>query len=95
MSFGPVIRRFGRVPIFLLGALLNLGVILGLFFWKPDEDAPVLFFVVAGVWGVADAIWQTQINGNYNTNYVKTTTTLPYSHSHSSYYENGLVRWYT
>jgi hypothetical protein len=31
--------------------------------WKPTPDNPVVFFIIAGIWGIADAIWQTQING--------------------------------
>jgi hypothetical protein len=34
-----------------------------LFLWKPNLDQKIVLFVIAGLWGVADAIWQTQING--------------------------------
>ena len=35
-----------------------------LFFWNPDpRQAPELYFVVIGLWGVAHAVWDTQING--------------------------------
>jgi len=65
ISFGPVIRRVGRIPIFILGALINYGIIVTMFEWKPDPETPVIFFVIAGFWGIGDAIWQTQINAFY------------------------------
>jgi hypothetical protein len=34
-----------------------------LFLWKPNLDQKIVLFIIAGLWGVADAIWQTQING--------------------------------
>jgi hypothetical protein len=36
---------------------------VSLFLWKPNLDQKFVLFVIAGLWGVADAIWQTQING--------------------------------
>lgn len=65
ISFGPVVRRFGRVPVYTLGALMNLAMIATMFGWKPDPDTPYVFFIIAGVWGAADAVWQTQINTLY------------------------------
>lgn len=32
-------------------------------FWRPHPDSPLVFFAIAGLWGVGDAVWQTQING--------------------------------
>lgn len=63
ISFGPVIRHLGRVPVFVLGAILNFSMILTMMFWRPDPTTPYIFFAIAGIWGVGDAIWQTQING--------------------------------
>ncbi len=63
VGFGPIIQYTGRVPIFLTGACLNTGTIFLLMNWKPTPDNPVVFFIIAGIWGIADAIWQTQING--------------------------------
>ncbi|XP_037084786.1 UNC93-like protein [Pollicipes pollicipes] len=64
-SFGFVIKRVGRVPIFALGALINYGVIITFIHWKPRPDEPYVFFILAALWGVADAVWQTQINALY------------------------------
>lgn len=35
-------------------------------FWRPHPENPLIFFAIAGLWGVGDAVWQTQINGKYN-----------------------------
>ncbi|XP_063607088.1 UNC93-like protein [Penaeus indicus] len=64
-SFSPLIKIVGRVPVFTLGALVNLGVIITLRYWTPTPDDLPVFFVLAGLWGVADAVWQTQINALY------------------------------
>jgi hypothetical protein len=52
-----------RVPVFLFGAVINTGLIIAMFLWEPNPDQKIVLFVMAGLWGVADAIWQTQING--------------------------------
>ena len=62
-SFGFVIKVVGRVPIFLFGAVVNTAVVVVLFQWAPNPDQAWVFYVLAGLWGVADAVWQTQING--------------------------------
>ena len=38
-----------------------------LLFWRPDPNQPMIFFLISGLWGVGDAVWQTQINGLYGT----------------------------
>lgn len=63
ISFGPVISKFGRIPVFVLGAIINAGVIAVLLVWTPNADESWMFFVLAGFWGVADGIWQCEING--------------------------------
>jgi hypothetical protein len=66
MAFGSIIKLTGRIPIFLLGAVLNVTVIAVLFNWMPNPDQNYVFFILAGLWGTADAVWQTQINCNKN-----------------------------
>lgn len=51
------------MAIFIFGALVNVAMIIVMLVWIPDPDSPIMFFVVAGFWGIGDAIWQTQING--------------------------------
>jgi hypothetical protein len=38
-----------------------------MFFWKPSANQIVVLFILAGLWGLADAVWQTQINSFYGT----------------------------
>lgn len=59
-----LIAKIGRVAIFLIGATLNLAVIMFLFLWRPNSEQAYFFFIVAALWGISDAVWQTQINGN-------------------------------
>ena len=47
------------------GAFINLAVILVLRLWTPNADEAYVFFIIAALWGISDAIWQTQINGMY------------------------------
>lgn len=62
LACGSVVKRVGRIPIFIFGAALNAALIITLFLWRPDPDYAVVFFVIAALWGLADSVWQTQIN---------------------------------
>ncbi|XP_066987251.1 LOW QUALITY PROTEIN: protein unc-93 homolog A-like [Macrobrachium rosenbergii] len=64
-GFSYVVKKWGRVPVFTLAFLINLAIMITLMYWKPHPDEIVWFFVIAGLWGVADAVWQTQINSLY------------------------------
>lgn len=44
-------------------ALANFCCIIALLFWRPDPHQLPVFFVFPALWGMADAIWQTQTNG--------------------------------
>lgn len=61
--FGSVMKYVGRVPIIILGFLAHGGLIITCLIWTPDANQPITFFIVSGVWGIGDAVWQTQING--------------------------------
>ena len=65
VSFSPLVKVVGRVPVFIMGAVVNFGVIISLIFWRPHPDDTPIFFILAALWGVSDAVWQTQINGEY------------------------------
>ncbi len=51
---------FVYVCYILLGATVTLGALFGMYFWQPESDAMVPIFILAGVWGITDGIWQTQ-----------------------------------
>ncbi len=38
--------------------------------WKPSENQMIVLFVLAGLWGIADAVWQAQINSFYGVLFV-------------------------
>lgn len=63
--FGRLARYTGRAPLFLFAALTNLASIIALLLWKPHPDELPVFFVFPALWGMADAIWQTQTNALY------------------------------
>jgi predicted MFS family arabinose efflux permease len=62
---GFLVKIVGRVPIFLFAAATNVALIVTWLSWEPDPSQPVIFFVLAALWGLADAVWQTQINGEF------------------------------
>lgn len=62
--FGSIMKYIGRNLIIALGALAHGGLIIFCLIWRPSPEHPLLFFLVSGLWGVGDAVWQTQINGN-------------------------------
>ncbi|XP_068433646.1 protein unc-93 homolog A [Clinocottus analis] len=63
--FGRLARYTGRALLFLIAALANFGCIIALLFWRPHPDDFGIFFVFPALWGMADAIWQTQTNSLY------------------------------
>lgn len=65
VSFSPLVSLVGRVPIFTMGAVINLCIIITLQHWMPHPDDFIVFFIVAALWGISDAVWQTQINAFY------------------------------
>merc|ERR1712025_941966 len=65
IGFGFIIKKIGRLPIFILGALLNLLVLFVMLSWTPTGSTQYVVFILAALWGIGDAIWQTQINALY------------------------------
>ncbi|CAH1778626.1 unnamed protein product [Owenia fusiformis] len=65
--FGQLMKYIGRIPFFVLAALLNYGVQIAWLLWRPDPNQLVVFFVFAALWGVSDAVWQAHINALYGS----------------------------
>ncbi|XP_063078387.1 protein unc-93 homolog A-like [Engraulis encrasicolus] len=63
ITVGRLSKYTGRQVLISLAAVINLSCIIGLLIWKPDPDQKAVFFVFPALWGMADAIWQTQTNG--------------------------------
>ncbi|CAI4221747.1 unnamed protein product [Auanema sp. JU1783] len=63
LVFGPLIKLFGRMPLFVFGAVVNLLMLLTLMIWPVNPADTAIFYVVACVWGMADGVWNTQISG--------------------------------
>lgn len=61
--FGRLVKYIGRIAVFSIAALINYGTIILMFLWEPEQSQMVVLFVIAGFWGIADAIWQTQVIG--------------------------------
>lgn len=63
LLFGSLMKFVGRQPLMALGAIVHASLIVVLLLWKPHPDNPYVFYSVSGLWGVGDAVWQTQVNG--------------------------------
>ncbi|XP_030052350.1 protein unc-93 homolog A [Microcaecilia unicolor] len=63
--FGKLSQYTGRIALFALAAATNIACIAALLLWKPHHDQLAVFFVFPALWGMADAIWQTQTNALY------------------------------
>jgi len=49
-----------------LGAIVHASLVVVLLMWKPHPENPYVFYSVSGLWGVGDAVWQTQVNGKFH-----------------------------
>lgn len=65
--FGTAMKYIGRVPLMALGAATHAALCAWLLLWRPNPAQPQHFFIVSSLWGVGDAVWQTQVNGLYGT----------------------------
>jgi hypothetical protein len=70
LGFGQLVKFIGRWPCVIIGAIINYSLILTMFFWKPSSNEIIILFLLAGLWGLADAVWQTQINSFYGVLFI-------------------------
>ncbi|KAF5288409.1 hypothetical protein FQR65_LT12022 [Abscondita terminalis] len=59
---GGISKKVGRTPMIIFVFLLHITLLISLLFWKPYSDNKIPFFVIAGLWGLCDAVWLVQIN---------------------------------
>jgi len=45
------------------GFIVDLGIQLTLMFWRPAVSEEYVLYILSGLWGMSDGIWETQING--------------------------------
>ena len=45
------------------GFLVEMALLLLLWFWRPQPDHFPWFCVISGFWGLTDSIWRTQLQG--------------------------------
>ncbi|VDN07950.1 unnamed protein product [Thelazia callipaeda] len=63
LVFGPLMKLFGRMPLFVFGAVINMLMTLTLLIWPLNPGDTSLFYAIGGVFGMADGVWNTQISG--------------------------------
>ncbi|XP_029657148.1 UNC93-like protein, partial [Octopus sinensis] len=64
-SFGRMVQWVGHIPFFVLATIVHGGLQIFLLVWTPDPNKVVIFYVISGLWGMGDAVIQTQINALY------------------------------
>ena len=65
ISSSYITKRTGRMPVFIVGALINAGTLAAMLVWTPTAKTLPVAYTLAALWGVSDAIWQAQINALY------------------------------
>jgi len=55
-GFGYAIKYIGRIPCFLIAAVLNYATILLMFLWVPTPESTYVLYLIAVLWGLADAV---------------------------------------
>ncbi|GFY61577.1 UNC93-like protein [Trichonephila inaurata madagascariensis] len=63
---GPLVKCISQMAVLFLAAIANVAICIVLFLWEPSPDSKTMYFVIAGVWGMGDAIWWSQVTGIYN-----------------------------
>ncbi|KAI5938466.1 protein unc-93 homolog A [Manis javanica] len=69
--YGKISQYTGRIPLYTLGAVTHLCCIITLLLWKPHPSQLAVFFILPGLWGTADAVWQTQNSALYGVLFEK------------------------
>ncbi|XP_050351198.1 UNC93-like protein isoform X2 [Nymphalis io] len=59
---GAIVKLTGRFPVMVIALLLNLCLLTSLLLWRPDPEQWLVFFILAAIWGTADAVWLVQVN---------------------------------
>ncbi|CAO2628821.1 Protein unc-93 homolog A [Lemmus lemmus] len=65
LLYGKISKYTGRAALYVMGATIHLICIIVLLLWRPNPAQLPVFFILSGLWGMADAVWQTQNNALY------------------------------
>lgn len=71
LLYGKISQYTGRIAIYMLGAATHLSCIVALLLWRPHSSQMAVFFLLPGLWGMGDAVWQTQNNALFGTLFEK------------------------
>lgn len=63
--FGRLVHYVGHIPFFILAFVTHGSLQIAFLYWEPSRDQEVVFYVCAALWGMGDAVIQTQINALY------------------------------
>ncbi|XP_046556131.1 UNC93-like protein [Haliotis rubra] len=63
--FGQLVKNVGHIPFFVLAFVLHGSCQIVFLLWDPDGTSLYVYYVIAGIWGMGDAVVQTQINALY------------------------------
>ncbi|KAK3862483.1 hypothetical protein Pcinc_031668 [Petrolisthes cinctipes] len=66
LTITALMKKVGRVPGFVIACILNFILITVFIYWPPRPEHLPWLFICAAFWGVADSVWQTQINALYS-----------------------------
>lgn len=73
LTFSHLVKFVGRTPVFFAGFIVDAGIQLTLVFWRPAADEEYVLYILSGLWGMSDGIWETQINALYGCLFVDET----------------------
>lgn len=61
--FGQIIKYINRIYLYLMAAFINYLAIYLMLEWKINDHNEI--YLILFMWGLADSIWQTQVNSLY------------------------------
>ncbi|CAH1781374.1 unnamed protein product [Owenia fusiformis] len=64
---GVMANLVGRGTIFIFAGIVHMTLLVMMCIWRPHPDEMFAFFLMPALWGVGDAIWQSQINAFYGS----------------------------
>jgi hypothetical protein len=61
--FGQIIKYINRIYLYLMAAIINYLAIYLMLEWKINDHNEI--YLILFMWGLADSIWQPQVNSLY------------------------------